>query len=414
LAAQPLLRGCTRREIRHLAHVGDECFVPAGTVLAHEGRIGYWFFVVEEGSVALTREGAAVATVGPGSHLGEVAILGFGPQPVTATATVDSSLYVLGRRHLLDLSHELDGLRAGLFPGLDLAAFRERVRVLRAEGDAAWRQTQQRRRPTTVAFGREVLPAGFQRFPSRRGPGLPAGPSSPPTAPGPAVRSPATPRPLDRRVVAALVLAVVAGVLATGFGYHPGTLVIRPDPPIDITDDVVVEGVPTRPARARYVLTAVSVTEPHAFGLVGALWSGEQTLPNDHPATPASREAGREEFRAAQREASRLAGLDPTKVRFRERDVVGPSAGLVYALLLADVTGHLDVPDGRVVAATGVVDEEGRVLPVSFVSVKLRVAARAGADVFVVPSGQGVPGRPGMRVVSAPSLEAARAAAAAR
>src|SRR5690242_16049534 len=75
LAAQPLLRACSRREIRHLAHVGDECVAPAGSELVHEGGIGYWFFVVEAGSVELTKDGATVATVGPGGHLGETAIL---------------------------------------------------------------------------------------------------------------------------------------------------------------------------------------------------------------------------------------------------------------------------------------------------------------------------------------------------
>ena len=413
LAALPLLRACTRREIRHLAHVGDECLVPAGTDLVHEGRIGYWFFVVETGSVALSKDGAVVATLGPGSHFGEVAILGFGPQPVTATAVVDTTVYVLGRRHLLDLAYEFEGLRAGLFPGLGLDEFRARVRTLRAEGDGAWRRTQLGRRPAAVPPGRELLPVGFKRFPSRAGPRREIAPDAVLSVPSaPSVPLPV--RPLDRRVVAVAVASVAAAVLAVGFGYHPGTLVVRPDRPIDITDDVIVEGVPTRPARGRYVLTAVSISEPNLVGLAGALWSGDEMLANDHPSSPPSRAAGREEFRASQRAAARAVGLDPARVRFRERDLVGPSAGLVYALLLADVTGRADVERGRAVAATGAVDEHGGVVPVAFVSVKLRVAARARADVFLVPAGEGLAGGGRVRVVSVSSVDGAVAVAAAR
>src|SRR3954453_1449391 len=141
LAALPLLQACSRSEIRPLAHIGDECVVPAGTELVHEGGIGYWFFVIEDGAVELTRDGMVVASLGPGSHLGDVAILGFGPQAVSATATADTTVYVMGRRHLLDLAFEMDGLRAGLFPGLDLDQFLQRVRALRVEGDASWRES---------------------------------------------------------------------------------------------------------------------------------------------------------------------------------------------------------------------------------------------------------------------------------
>jgi PDZ domain-containing secreted protein len=221
------------------------------------------------------------------------------------------------------------------------------------------------------------------------------------------------PPPLDRRIIAAAFAGVIAALVAVGLAFHPGTLVVRPDPPIDITDDVTVSGVPTRAPRGHYVLTAVSISEPNVFGLVGALWSGEETLPADRHGGPGpSRAAGREDFRASQRAAARAVAPGAT-VRFRRRDLVGPSAGLVYALLLADVTGRLDVADGRVVAATGALDDEGRVEPVAFVEVKRRVAVAAGAAVFVVPAGEGAPGG-GVRTVSVASVDAAVAAVAGR
>jgi PDZ domain-containing secreted protein len=208
---------------------------------------------------------------------------------------------------------------------------------------------------------------------------------------------------------------VVSALVAIGLAYHPGTLVVRPEAPIDITDDVRVQWRPTRPPRGRYVLTSVAITEPNLFGLAAAYVRREHLVPNDHPSSPPSREEGREEFRASQREAARLLGIDPSDVTFRRRDVIGPSAGLVYALLLADVTGRIDVPKGRVIAATGAVGDGGRVAPVAFVDVKRRVATGADADLFLVPAGeQRGDGGGGVRVVAVPTFGDAERAAVAR
>lgn len=63
----------------------------------------------------------------------------------------------------------------------------------------------------------------------------------------------------------------------------------------------------------------------------------------------------------------------------------GPSSGLAHALAMvdADSPGRLD--GGMVVAATGVVTPEGRVLPIGKVGVKVRAALSGGADVMLVP-----------------------------
>ena len=135
LAALRVFSACTGSDVRTLARSGDECFVPAGTVLCREGRIGYWLFVVTSGSVQLVAgdgddgAGPAMATLRSGSHFGEVAIIGFGPQPVTAVVAEDATVFVLGRRYVLDLVHSMPGFRAGLFPGVDEASFRSVVRA---------------------------------------------------------------------------------------------------------------------------------------------------------------------------------------------------------------------------------------------------------------------------------------------
>lgn len=400
LAGQPVFRECTRSDIRTLARLGDECVVPAETVVCQEGRIGYWFFVVIDGGIRLSRNGKTLATLGAGSHFGEIAILGFGPQPTTATALVDSAVYVLGRRHVLDLIHVMYGLRRGLFPDVPADAFQQKTRELRAEGQEEWRRMPRRQNAAEPAQA-ERLPGALRVFPSRARTPLGSPFSSLVAGPGPVGLVPeARPlgrrlAPLKRRAIGAAGVSVFAALVMIGFLFHPGLLVVQPYATIDVTNDVVVEGMPTHAPSGRYILTAVSISEPNLFGAGHALLSGEQTLPAEQVDDLADqREIARDEYLGSQRDAvafiAMRAGVDPNRVvvSFRDRKLSGPSAGLVYALLLADITRQVHVPRGRVIAATGILEQDGDVLPVGFVAIKAQVARRAAADLFVVPTNQ--------------------------
>ena len=79
----------------------------------------------------------------------------------------------------------------------------------------------------------------------------------------------------------------------------------------------------------------------------------------------------------------------PFQVRFTERpDVAGPSAGLAYALAIADLLDHGDYARGRTVAATGIIQVDGDVGLVGGVEQKALAAERAGAELFLVPSAE--------------------------
>ena len=78
----------------------------------------------------------------------------------------------------------------------------------------------------------------------------------------------------------------------------------------------------------------------------------------------------------------------PFTIRFRERAVVGPSAGLAYALAIDDILDPADVARGRTLAATGVVRPDGRVEAVGFVGLKASAAHDSGARLFLVPDGE--------------------------
>jgi PDZ domain-containing protein len=77
----------------------------------------------------------------------------------------------------------------------------------------------------------------------------------------------------------------------------------------------------------------------------------------------------------------------PVPVRIDLGRVGGPSAGLAFALDVAEELGH-DIDRGRKVAASGELELDGTVLPVGGLKQKTIGARRAGVDVFLVPVGE--------------------------
>ena len=76
----------------------------------------------------------------------------------------------------------------------------------------------------------------------------------------------------------------------------------------------------------------------------------------------------------------------PVPVRIDLGQVGGPSAGLAFALDIAEELGR-DVDRGYRVAATGALCLDGTVIPIGGVKQKTIGAKQAGADVFIVPAG---------------------------
>ncbi|HEU5066445.1 MAG TPA: PDZ domain-containing protein [Gaiellaceae bacterium] len=77
----------------------------------------------------------------------------------------------------------------------------------------------------------------------------------------------------------------------------------------------------------------------------------------------------------------------PLPVRIDLGQVGGPSAGLAFALDVAEELGH-DIDRGHRVAASGELQLDGTVLPVGGLKQKTIGARQAGVDVFLVPAGE--------------------------
>jgi CRP-like cAMP-binding protein len=72
----PLFSGLSQRQLRQLAKDFTERRVPVGTLLAKQGEMsGVAFFVIAEGEAAVIVDGTRVATLGPGDHFGELAMI---------------------------------------------------------------------------------------------------------------------------------------------------------------------------------------------------------------------------------------------------------------------------------------------------------------------------------------------------
>ncbi|MDO5083521.1 PDZ domain-containing protein [Arachnia propionica] len=65
--------------------------------------------------------------------------------------------------------------------------------------------------------------------------------------------------------------------------------------------------------------------------------------------------------------------------------IVGPSAGLVFALAVYDRITDGVLPEGAVVAGTGAIDAAGKVSAIGGVREKIKGAEKAGATIFLMP-----------------------------
>ena len=102
LIAVPLFAGLDSRERVVVGRYADEVDVPAGRVLARDGRGAYAFFAVEDGMAEVVRGGEVVGTLGPGDV--------FGGGEATVTATSPMSLVVLGDAQLRAIERRMPGV----------------------------------------------------------------------------------------------------------------------------------------------------------------------------------------------------------------------------------------------------------------------------------------------------------------
>ena len=118
LSGVALFSPCAKHELQRIAALTDEIEAPKGKTLTREGDHGVEFFVVVKGSATATRRGRKVATIGPGSFFGELALLDQGPRAATVKAETDMQLLVLTSRAFSSLLNDVPSVARRILRGM--------------------------------------------------------------------------------------------------------------------------------------------------------------------------------------------------------------------------------------------------------------------------------------------------------
>jgi CRP-like cAMP-binding protein len=130
LGSVPLFSACSKKELQAIARASVEVDIPDGRTFVEQGETGREAFIIVDGKADVARNGRKIATVGPGSCVGELALLDRGPRTASVTAKGPLKLLVLGPREfsgLLDevptITHKLLASLASQVRELDKANF---------------------------------------------------------------------------------------------------------------------------------------------------------------------------------------------------------------------------------------------------------------------------------------------------
>ena len=90
-------------ELALVDRLAEKLDVPAGHVLMTEGEIGREFYVLLDGTAEVVRGATTVASLGPGDHVGELALLDPEPRNATVTMTSDGEVLAVTQREFWQL-----------------------------------------------------------------------------------------------------------------------------------------------------------------------------------------------------------------------------------------------------------------------------------------------------------------------
>lgn len=124
LGRAPLFKNLARGDLVKLAMATEDLEVEPGKVLAREGEIGQEFFVIVDGEVSVSKDGAEIRRLGPGEFFGEIALVWDSPRrTATVSAATPVRFFVLTRQAFRGLIDHHPDIEAKV-----LAVLEERVR----------------------------------------------------------------------------------------------------------------------------------------------------------------------------------------------------------------------------------------------------------------------------------------------
>jgi CRP/FNR family transcriptional regulator, cyclic AMP receptor protein len=108
----PLFAGLTKSQRAQVARWADEIDEPAGFHLVDQGNYAHEFFVLLEGTVSISQDGAHIADLGPGDFFGEIALVEHKRRTASVAATTPIRAVVMHSREFGAMRTEMPGVCA--------------------------------------------------------------------------------------------------------------------------------------------------------------------------------------------------------------------------------------------------------------------------------------------------------------
>jgi trk system potassium uptake protein TrkA len=90
-----LFQSCPKREVAHIAKAGVISEIPAGFDLVKRGERGRRFFTLLAGRAVVERPGFEPKRIGPGTAIGEIALLDGGAHSATVRTISDCTVFAV-------------------------------------------------------------------------------------------------------------------------------------------------------------------------------------------------------------------------------------------------------------------------------------------------------------------------------
>jgi len=125
LSTLSFFAGFDRHALDKIAAMGEPVEVESGAVITEQGEVGREAYLVTSGEVQVRVNGHAIATAGPGSVLGEMALLDLRPRSATLVAMTPVELMCFDAKQFRKILADM--------PPQARAALEERDHRFRAE-----------------------------------------------------------------------------------------------------------------------------------------------------------------------------------------------------------------------------------------------------------------------------------------
>jgi len=137
LSTVSFFSGFDQQHLDKIAAMGEPVEAEAGAVITEQGEVGQEAYVVVSGEVQVIVNGHPVATAGPGSMLGEMALIDLRPRSATLKAATPLELICFDAKHFRRILDEMPPeARRALAERDD--RFRQENRDVAADDDRPW------------------------------------------------------------------------------------------------------------------------------------------------------------------------------------------------------------------------------------------------------------------------------------